>query len=262
MIKVREMLDTAIRDGPLLNFCKLGYLTVMAVPLAGSGLESADIENVQVLQKTLLEDQHLPLNRASAEVWKELSRLECEVDNVLERSFSEEKEMLDGLLQMIRHANVLNPYPPPRLPPSPTDRSAHTPPRDDGTSPHNSPSPQTTVHNRIPSWVVNQIAIVLLPTSPVYPRLSYIREPSRSGTMPTYLPAGREGSESGITTDAGPRAPTRVLTGPPSTLFEDPDPLNPDVRMGPSQGSPGFSDGGGQAISAIAVARDGNAWII
>jgi hypothetical protein len=263
MIKVREMLDTAIRDGPLLNFCKLGYLTVTAVPFAGSGLESADIKKVQALQKTLLDDdQDLPLNRASAEVWKELSRLKCEVDNVLERSFGEERKMLDGLLQMIRHANVLNPYPPQQLPPSPTDLSAHTPSRDDGTSPHNPPSPQTTVHNRIASVVVNQIDMVALPTSPVHPRLSYIREPSRSSTMPTYLPTRREGSESGITTHAGPRPPTRVLTGPSSTLFEDPDPLIPDVPMGPSQGSPGSSDGGGQAISAIAVARDGNAWII
>jgi hypothetical protein len=69
------MLDTAIRDGPLLNFCKLGHLAVTAVPFAGTGLELADIEKVRALQETLLRDEHLHLKCASAEVWEELSRL-------------------------------------------------------------------------------------------------------------------------------------------------------------------------------------------
>jgi len=257
MIKVRDMLDIAMRDGPLLNFCKLGHLVVTAVPFAGSGLESADIEKVQALQETLLQDKHLPLKCASAEVWEELSRLRGEVDSIPKRSFDKEKDMLDRLLRMIDHANDRNPYSPqqPELPPSPTERSAHTPSRDDGTSPHDPPYSQTTVHNHITSRVVNQIDIVPQPIPPVHPRSSYIREFSRHSTMPAYLPARREGSLAGITTDAGSLARTRVLTGEPSMLFEDPDPL-PDVSMGPLNGSPGSSDGG-QPISAVAVARDG-----
>ena len=79
MIKAQDMLDRAIRDGPLLNFYKLGHLVVTAVPFAGSGLEPVDIKKVQALQETLLRDEHLPLKCASAEVWKKLSRLRREV---------------------------------------------------------------------------------------------------------------------------------------------------------------------------------------
>jgi hypothetical protein len=249
MIKVRDMLDTAICDGPLLNFCKLGHLVVTAVPFAGSGLEPADIEKVQTLQETLLVDERLPLKFASAEVWKELSRLRGEVDNTLKRSVDKEKDMLDRLLRMIDDANSRNPYySSQQPPPSPTEQSADTPSPDDGTSPHGSPYPQTTVHDRIPSRVVKPIDIVPQPIPPVHPGSTYIRKASRHSTMPVYFPARREGS--GIATDAGSLARTRVLTGQPSMLFEDPDPLLPD-------GSVGGSSDGGQPISAVTVARDG-----
>ena len=260
MIKLRDMLDTAIRDGPLLNFCKLGHLVVTAVPFAGSGLELADIEKVRALQRKLLRDEQLPLKRASAEVWKELSRLRGEVDNVLKRSSDKEKDMLDRLLQMIDHAINHNPYSPQQLPPSPTERSAHTSSRDDGSSPHDPLCTRTTVSNRITSRVVNQIPVGPQPTSPVHPRFSCNREVSRHSTMPTYfnLPTRRESSR--ITTDAGSLPPTRVLTGnatQPSTFSEEPEPILPDASMGPLQGSPGSSDDG-LPISAVAIATDGN----
>jgi hypothetical protein len=262
MIKLRDTLDTAFRDGSLLNFCKLGHLVVTAVPFAGSGLELADIEKVQAFQETLLVDEHLPLKFASAEVWKELSQLRAKVGSTLKRSVDKEKDMLYQLLRRIddANANAHYPYPSqqPELPPSPTERSAHTPSPDTGTSPHDPLYTQTTVHNRITGRVVNQVPIGPHPTSPVHHRLTHVRGSSRHSTMPTYfnLPTRREGS--GITTDAGSLPPIRVLIGQPSTLFEDPDPVLPDVSMGPLQGSPSSSDGG-QPISAVAAARDGKA---
>ncbi|KAI9458329.1 hypothetical protein BJY52DRAFT_425686 [Lactarius psammicola] len=42
LAKAHTTLDTAARDGPLLNFCKLGHLGMMAVPFKGSGLANAD----------------------------------------------------------------------------------------------------------------------------------------------------------------------------------------------------------------------------
>jgi hypothetical protein len=57
--KAREMLDATIRDGPLLNFCKLGHLAVTAVPSVGSGLEPAEIGKVQELPK---EDANVTLD--------------------------------------------------------------------------------------------------------------------------------------------------------------------------------------------------------
>jgi hypothetical protein len=246
MIKLRDTLDTAFRDGPLLTFCKLGHLVVTAVPFAGSGLEPADVEKVQAFQETLLWDEQLPLKFASADVWKELSRLRGKVSSTLRRSFDKERDMLDRLLRMIEDVNAHNPYSPqqPELSPSPIERGAHIPSPDDGTSPHDSLYTQTTVHNRITSRVVKQIPIAPHPISPVHPRLSYVRGASRHGTMPTYfnLPTRQEGSD--ITTDAGSFPPIQVLTGQPSMLVKGPDPVLPDVSMGPLQGSPGSSDGG------------------
>jgi hypothetical protein len=260
LIKLRDTLDTAFRDGSLLTFCKLGHLVVTAVPFAASGLEPADVEKVQALQETLLVDEHLPLKCASAEVWKELSQLRAKVDSTLKRSVDKEMDMLGLLLRRIDDANAHNPYPSqqPELPPSPTERSAHTPSPDTGTSPHDPLYPSNAVHNGITSRVVNQIPISSQPTLPVHPRLSHIRGSSRHNTIQTYfnLPTRRE--VSGLTTDAGSFPPIQVLTAQSSTLVKGPDPVLPDVSMGPLQGSPGSSDGG-QPISAVAVAMDGKA---
>jgi hypothetical protein len=77
--KTHTTLDTAKRDGPLLNFCKLGYLGLMAAPFKGSGLKDTDFKNLLALMQKMTEDSRLPLTDASAPVWEELDRLRHEV---------------------------------------------------------------------------------------------------------------------------------------------------------------------------------------
>ena len=128
--KAREMLDAAIRDGPLLNFCKLGHLTVTAVPFAGSGLERADIEKVQELQRRMLPvtNEHPPPIPASERAWRKLNRLEHEVRDAITKSSSEEKDMLEQMLVMIKKAKDLCPFSAQQLDLSPDEWSAQPPP--------------------------------------------------------------------------------------------------------------------------------------
>lgn len=77
--KARETMDRAAREGPLLIFCKLGRLVTMALPFHGSGLETEDLEKVRELQRNMIEDQRLPLNRASEKVWENLRGLQDDV---------------------------------------------------------------------------------------------------------------------------------------------------------------------------------------
>jgi len=251
MDKVREMLNIAIRDGPLLNFCKLGHLAATAVPFAGSGLGSADMEKLQVLQATMLNDKRLPLNRASAEVWKELSRLQCEVYDISTKSSGEEKDMLEHLLGVIEEAYNLCPSSLQQL--HLTERStpipSHSPPGDD-TSPRNlaSSESQPAVLNRITSRVVNQIDMVPFPVPLVHPRFTYIRDPLRRSFTLADLPTERVGL--GTLTDSGP----------PSTSLSDPDSILPNASMGPLHRPPD-SINAGQSTAALASAIDRKEWI-
>ncbi len=70
------MIDVIARDGPLLIFCELGHLVATAVPLGQSGLRLKDIESVWELQRKLIDDERLPLKRASDTVWGALGRLQ------------------------------------------------------------------------------------------------------------------------------------------------------------------------------------------
>ena len=85
MDKTYTMLDMAERDGPLLNFCKLGQLAMMAVPFEGSGLTETDFGKLLDLLRTMAFDR-LRLTRASIPVWKELRQLRDDVVNALEQS--------------------------------------------------------------------------------------------------------------------------------------------------------------------------------
>ncbi|KAI9442075.1 hypothetical protein BJY52DRAFT_1318691, partial [Lactarius psammicola] len=79
MAKAHAMLDMAARDGPLLNFCKLGHLGMMTVPFKGSGLRYTDFEKLLNLLQKMMEDPRLTL--ASTPVWEDLGRLRDEVDH-------------------------------------------------------------------------------------------------------------------------------------------------------------------------------------
>ena len=231
----RKMLDATIRDGPLLNFCKLSHLAVTAVPFAGSGLGDADIEKVQGLQMRVLTS---PIDRASVRAWQKLNRLEDEVRDARTTSWGEEEYVLEKLLLVIRETKKLCPFSAQQLDSSPDVPSAQTPPphapADDSTSNHNSASAQPEIHYRIPNQIVGQIDTTPFSTS--LSRPLPIRRPPRRITEPTNLPSfmGRGGV--GLTADAGLRLLTlsnassslqsTSLNGPDttlSTLHEDPE---------------------------------------
>ena len=215
--KAREMLDATIRDGPLLNFCKLGHLAVTAVPSTGTGLERADIEKVMELQKKILADEHSPLNPASDRVWGNLNRLEHEVGVATTKSSIEEREMLDQLLEIIREAKDLCPVSAQQL---------------------DLASSQTEIHNRIPSQVVNQIDIIPFTTSLVQPRSVFTWRPLRRGTAPPSLSVRRDGSR--LAADAGTRPETLSDASSSSRLtsFNGSDSVLPDILMVPRHEDP------------------------
>ncbi len=101
------MIDVIARDGPLLIFCELGHLVATAVPLGQSGLRLKDIESVWELQRKLIDDERLPLKRASDTVWGALCRLQEQV-NVLcckNKNTSGDSAILKRLLGMMNLAS-------------------------------------------------------------------------------------------------------------------------------------------------------------
>ncbi|KAH9041011.1 hypothetical protein EDB85DRAFT_1923421 [Lactarius pseudohatsudake] len=96
------MLETAARDGPLLNFCKLGHLGVMAVPFKGSGLEDTDnFKKLLDLLQKMTDDPRLPLTLASPRVWEDLGRLREEVFDICAGSNNKDEENMQDLLEKI-----------------------------------------------------------------------------------------------------------------------------------------------------------------
>jgi hypothetical protein len=108
-IKARETMDQAARDGPLLIFCKIGRLATMALPFHGSGLETKDLEKVRKLQRHMIEDQRLLLNRASDKVWENLRGLQDDVSHlrVNMKVSGEGGDWLRPLLETLQ--NILHP---------------------------------------------------------------------------------------------------------------------------------------------------------
>ena len=105
--RARETIDRAARDGPLLIFCKLGHLVTTALPLHSSGLETKDLERVWELQKNMIEDPQLPLNRASDKAWEKLSRLRADVSRLCGNVSSKDGDTLQPLLGMIDDVHLL-----------------------------------------------------------------------------------------------------------------------------------------------------------
>ena len=99
--KARETISRAARDGSLLIFYKLGHLATMAVPLHGSGLLPRDLKKVWDLQRSMVNDQHLPLNSASDQVWERMDRLRTEVSKLRSNLPDEDRDRLVPLLEMI-----------------------------------------------------------------------------------------------------------------------------------------------------------------
>ena len=93
MDKTYATLEVAKRDGPLLNFCRLVHLGVMAVPFEGSGLKETNFQKLLDLMQKMTKDSPLPLVHAStsATVWEELHRLRDEVADICENISNEDQ---------------------------------------------------------------------------------------------------------------------------------------------------------------------------
>jgi hypothetical protein len=253
--KSREMLDAAIRDGPLLNFCKLGHLTVTAIPFAGSGLERADIEKVQELQRRILPltDEHPPSNPASERAWRKLSRLEHEVCDAITKSSGEEKDVLERMLMMIKKTKDLCPFSAEQLDLSLDERNAQPSPHapsDDDTSTHNSISSSPKIHNLIPSRVVNQIDVPLFSTSLVPPRSAFTRRPSQRGTEPANVLMGRD--HLGLARPGSPTLSEGSLSSRLISLY-GPDYNLPDTLTALPEDPESVDD---QSITTLTLAKD------
>ncbi|KAI0294683.1 hypothetical protein B0F90DRAFT_1276283 [Multifurca ochricompacta] len=109
MTRAREMFDIAVRDGPLLNFCRLGHLGVAAIQFEGSDLESMDIEKLWDLLRKMMTDSRLPLKCASDGVWVKFDRLRELVSDTSTKSSSGGKVRLQPLLVMIEEVYHLRP---------------------------------------------------------------------------------------------------------------------------------------------------------
>lgn len=109
--KACEAMDQAILDGPLMIFYKLGRLATTAVPSHGSGLEDKDLEKVWELHKDMIQDQRLPLNRASDQVWERLRGLRAHVDHLCCKMSGDDGDRLQPLLEMIDDVLSLAPGP-------------------------------------------------------------------------------------------------------------------------------------------------------
>ena len=96
-------LEVAQRDGPLLNFCRLVQLGMMAVPFEGSGLKEADFTKLLDLMQKMMEDSPLPLVHDSTSVWEELRRLRLEVADICEKTSlsNEDQAHMKALLMQI-----------------------------------------------------------------------------------------------------------------------------------------------------------------
>ena len=108
--KAHEMLKTAVRDGPLLTFCKLGRLATTMVPFEGSELNDLDVETLLKLLQNMMDDSRLPLNGASTEVWEDFRQLRDEVGHFISKSYDGDKDKMWPLFEKIDQVYHLHPF--------------------------------------------------------------------------------------------------------------------------------------------------------
>ena len=101
MANTYAALEVAQSDGPLLNFCRLVQLGMMAVPFEGSGLKKTDFKKLLDLMQKMTEEIPLPLVHDSNSVWEELHRLRDEVADICEKISNEDQAHMEGLLMQI-----------------------------------------------------------------------------------------------------------------------------------------------------------------
>jgi hypothetical protein len=109
MSRTHATLGVANRDGPLLNFCKLGYLGLMTVPFKGSGLDNTDFDKLLDLMQKMREDSLRPLTNASPPIWEELRRLQDDVTEIYKRVSGEDGAHMEDLLAKIEEVYGFRP---------------------------------------------------------------------------------------------------------------------------------------------------------
>ncbi|KAH9055762.1 hypothetical protein EDB87DRAFT_1638847 [Lactarius vividus] len=211
------MLGTAARDGPLLNFCKLGHLGMMAVPFDGSGLEDTDYfkELLELLQK-MTEDPRLPLILASTLVWKDLVRLREEVSDTCAKSSNEDKANMQALLEKVDA--VCDMRRPSSIQGHPSD---HAQPQASGTSPV--VQPNTRFSREIPTNNRSSYASSLTTVIESRHNDSPVQEDDHRGITPAPL-NDSHGEFPNLYRDAYPPLPSQMtssgaITRPYSASF-------------------------------------------
>ena len=103
--KVAAILNMALRDGPLSNFCKLARLTLDVKLTRASGPTSETIKKMLAMLRRMLDTPHLPFVNASGEIWarfddvRDLARSRANGPVALESGANTEK--LKSLLEMV-----------------------------------------------------------------------------------------------------------------------------------------------------------------
>ena len=109
MANTYAALEVAQRDGPLLNFCRLVHLGMMAVPFDGSGLKEADFTRLLDLMLKMTKDILLPLVHESTSVWEELRRLRLDVSDICKKISNEDQAHMEALLMQINEVYCRRP---------------------------------------------------------------------------------------------------------------------------------------------------------
>ena len=104
--KVAAILNKALRDGPLSNFCKLARLTLDMKSTKASGSRSENIKKSLAMLRRMLDTSHLPLVQASGDIWTKFDDLRDLVRSRAGRPIAMEgsaqnRDKLKSLLEMI-----------------------------------------------------------------------------------------------------------------------------------------------------------------
>jgi hypothetical protein len=112
MIKADAILSSALRDGPLTNFCMLGRFAFDMVAPDVPDLTSNDTKKLWKLLGRMLDTPQLPLANASVETWVRFDHLRALVrDPAFSGGNDQMVERLQPLLDMIEKVERMRPHP-------------------------------------------------------------------------------------------------------------------------------------------------------
>ena len=108
--RAEATLSAILRDGPLLNFCRLGRWTFEVMLTKTSDVSSEDMKRPLRTLRRMLDTPHLPLVNAPGGMWAEFDRLLAAVRGVVALEGGDQNaENLQQLLEMIEEVNQIRP---------------------------------------------------------------------------------------------------------------------------------------------------------